>query len=136
LSRIAFHLWTRGDSGYQPLGTDVVASGNGTLNLAGLPGGGSAFNAGSLIWPNLGIIETGEAGSALFAIGAINGINVITGPASFGSGSATKPIRARPESLPRVLSQGDEGGQSTGPDRIHPSSPHILPTMPNSWLAG
>jgi hypothetical protein len=64
------------------MGSNVVASGSGTLNLAGLTGpitGGSTL---SQMDPSIGGIVTGTAG-------AIDVYTGLTGPASFGPGGST-----------------------------------------------
>ena len=68
----------------QEVGSDVVATGSGPIDLAGL-GGDFGSNATSVMAPALGEIFTGPA--AADPVTAHSGF--ITGPASFGSGAPT-----------------------------------------------
>lgn len=67
------------------VGSNVVATGSGTIDLAGLGSSGSS-SAGSALTPNIGGIITGPPG--LEPIASYTGF---TGPASFGSGGGTRP---------------------------------------------
>ena len=71
------------------VGSNVVATGNGTLDLTGLEfGGHTPSEAG--IFPSTGAIPTGPAG-----LGLIGDVYArVTGPTSFGSGASRVPIAA------------------------------------------
>jgi hypothetical protein len=65
------------------VGSDVVASGDGTVNLDGLVSGGS-LALQPLLYPSIAAFIIGSPGSYV-------GYQAINGPLSFGSGVATNP---------------------------------------------
>lgn len=67
------------------MGSDVVASGSGPIDLTGLTFDGTPL-AGTFIYPALGAIVTGITSATADQYGGI------TGPANFGSGSDNFPV--------------------------------------------
>jgi hypothetical protein len=103
----------------QPLGSDVVATGNGTIDLTGLMGPvapGANTNPG--VDPGLGQLITGPLGRPR-ADGYVT-MGPVSGPTSFGSGGITfadtgsgAPIGIAPD-VPDQLSLVVPGGYASG----------------------